>query len=230
MVDATTDPLGEVTGHWNRLSRAERDRHAHRLIGVGLADARIDDPDAGCHRQYAALATAALAGDPVAFGWLAHSHRPLLLTRGRLLFDRDPSEWSGVCLEVLTASLTYARAQPPGPWLRRQVVQQICHRLGRIVRRELARYRAERSCDPSLLPGFEPPAEDEPHPQLTDALERALDQLDQATSAGLRAVAMQLPLAAVADAHQLTHAALRQRLVRARRQLRPQLETFARSA
>jgi hypothetical protein len=124
MVDATTDPLGEVTGHWNRLSRAERDRRAHRLIGVGLADARIDDPDAGCHRQYAALATPALAGDPVAFGWLAHSHRPLLLTRGRLLVDRDPSEWSGVCLEVLTASLTYARAQPPGPWLRRQVVQQ----------------------------------------------------------------------------------------------------------
>lgn len=227
MVDVTADPYGDVAGRWSRLSVAERDRHAYRLVGAGLTQARIEDPDASCHQQYAALVGAALAGDQIAFGWLAESHRPLLLARGRLLFDRDPTEWSSVSLEVLLASLRYAHAGGPGVWLRRQVAQQIGHRLGRIVRRELARYRLERSCDPFHLPSFEPAVEPEPHPQLTDALQRALGQLDEATSAGLRAVAMQLPLAAVADAHQLSPAALRQRLTRARRQLRPQLAAFA---
>jgi DNA-directed RNA polymerase specialized sigma24 family protein len=151
----------------------------------------------------------------------------MLVARGRLLFDRDPTEWSGASLEVLLAALRYAEAQPPGPWLRRQVAQQIGHRFGRIVRRELARYRAERACDPAQLPTFERHVETDPHPQLTDALEGALGRLDPASRAGLQAVARQLPLAPVADAHQLTHAALRQRLVRARRQLRPQLAAFA---
>ena len=227
MVDPTADPFGDVAGRWTRLSDAERDRHADRLVGVALADARIEDPDASCHEQYAALVAAAVAGDQVAFGWLADSHRPLLLARGRLLVDRDPTEWSSVSLEVLLASLRCAHAGGPGVWLRRQVAQQICHRLGRIVRRELARYRRERPCDPSRLPAFEPDAEPEPHPLLTDALDQALDRLDDATSAGLRAVAMQLPLATVADAHQLSVPALKQRLVRARRQLRPQLAAFA---
>jgi DNA-directed RNA polymerase specialized sigma24 family protein len=230
MVAATADPFGEIAGRWSRLSRADRDRHSRRLVGVGLADARIEDPDAGCYRQYAALVAAALDGDQVAFGWLAESHRPLLLSRGRVLFDRDPTEWSSASLEVLLTALQYAHGPTPGPWLRRQVAQQICHRLGRIVRRELARYRAERACDPFLLTSFECGVDADPHPQLTDALEDALGQLDTATSAGLQAVAMQLPLAAVAAAHDLTHAALKQRLVRARRQLRPQLAAFARTA
>jgi DNA-directed RNA polymerase specialized sigma24 family protein len=230
MVDLTADPLGTVTGRWTRLSAADRDRHAYRLLGVGLAEARIDTPDAGCHHHYAALVTAALAGDPVAFGWLAESHRPMLVSRGRLLFDRDPTEWSGASLEVLLTALRYAQAQPPSPWLRRQVAQQINHRFKRIVRRELARYRAERSCDPAQLPIDDRPVGTDPHPQLTDAVERALDRLDPATRAGLRAAATQRPLAPVADAHHLTHAALRQRLVRARRQLQPQLAAFARTA
>lgn len=229
-MDVTADPFGDVAGRWSRLPAADRDAHARRLVGVALSEARIEDPDASCHQQYAALVAAALAGDQVAFGWLADSHRPLLLARGRVLFDRDPTEWSAASLEVLLASLRYVHAGGPGVWLRRQVAQQICHRLGRLVRRELARLRIERSCDPFQLPRFEPDAEPEPHPQLTDALERALGQLDQATSAGLQAVAMQLPLGAVAEAHHLSLGALRQRLTRARRQLRPQLAAFAPSA
>jgi hypothetical protein len=65
---------------------------------------------------------------------------------------------------------------------------------------------------------------------LTDVVDRALGRLDAATSAGLRAVAMRRPLSAVAADHDLTHAALKQRVARARRQLRPQLAAFARSA
>jgi DNA-directed RNA polymerase specialized sigma24 family protein len=175
------------------------------------------------------LLDAALADDPVALGWLAETHRPLLLTRGRLLFEQDPAEWGAASLEVLVASARFMQGDT-GPWLRRQVSQQICHRMRRLVRRELARRGCERAVDPSRLPSLEPPGDPEPHPQLTVALERALGRLDDATSAGLRAVAMQLPLATVAADHDLTHAALRQRVARARRQLRPQLADFARSA
>jgi DNA-directed RNA polymerase specialized sigma24 family protein len=229
MREHPVDPFGEVVGRWRNLPPAERDHHSRRIVGVGVADARVERPDAGCHRHYARLLEAALADDPVALGWLAETHRPLLLARGRLLFDHDPAEWGAASLEVLLTSARYVQGEA-GPWLRRQVAQQICHRMRRLVGRELARRRCERAVDPSRLPSFEPSADPEPHPQLTVALERALGRLDDATSAGLRAVAMQLPLATVAADHDLTHVALRQRVARARRQLRPQLAQFARGA
>jgi DNA-directed RNA polymerase specialized sigma24 family protein len=229
MREEPADPFGEVVGRWRNLPTDERDRHSCRIVGVGVADARVERPDDRCHRHYARLLDAALADDPVALGWLAETHRPLLLTRGRLLFEQDPAEWGAASLEVLVASARFMQGDT-GPWLRRQVSQQICHRMRRLVRRELARRGCERAVDPSRLPSLEPPGDPEPHPQLTVALERALGRLDDATSAGLRAVAMQLPLATVAADHDLTHAALRQRVARARRQLRPQLADFARSA
>ena len=225
-----SDPFGQITARWKHLSVPERDRHAHRIVGVGLGDARIDRPDASCHHHYARLLAAAVAGDPVAVGWLADSHRPLLLTRGRVLFEQDPAEWGAASLEILLAAARAAQAGPGGPWLRRQVNQQITRRIRPLTTRELTRRRFERACDPGRLPHLQSSEESDPHPQLTDVLDRALGELDQATSAGLRAVAMRRPLAPVATDHELTHAALKQRVARARRRLRPQLATFARTA
>ena len=230
MQTTSVDPLGHIVNRWTHLSAFERDRQSHRIVGVGVAQARIERPDAAHHRAYARLVDAALAGDAVAVGWLAHTHRPVLLARGRLLFDRDPSEWAAASLEVLLAAARYAQAGGGGPWLRRQVVQQIGHQMRRLVARELTRRRIEDACDPVWLARLEPPGEPQPHPQLTAALDRALGRLDAATSAGLAAVAAREPLASVAADHHLTPAALRQRMVRARRRLRPQLAEFARSA
>lgn len=97
----------------------------------------------------------------------------------------------------------------------------------RLVARELARRRLEDACDPVRLARLEPPGDPQPHPQLTAALDRALGRLDAATSAGLAAVAAREPLTSVAADHDLSAAALRQRMVRARRRLRPQLAEFA---
>lgn len=226
---AVSDPLGQITARWKHLSLPERDRHARRIVGVGLSDARIDRPDASCHHHYTRLLAAAVAGDPVAIGWLADSHRPLLLTRGRVLFEQDPAEWGAASLEILLAAAHAAQAGAGGPWLRRQVNQQITRRIRPLTTRELARRRFEQTCDPGRLLHLQSSEESDPHPQLTDVLDRALGELDRATSAGLRAVAMRRPLAPVAVDHELTHAALKQRVARARRRLRPQLATFART-
>jgi DNA-directed RNA polymerase specialized sigma24 family protein len=231
MPAVVADPYGEVVRRWTHLSPADQQWHARRLLGVGLAESRIADPDAGCWRHYAALVEAAVAGDEIALGWLADSHRPLLLTRGRAIFEHDPAEWGAVCLEALVRALRFVSRYEAGPWLRRQVAQQLCHRLGRIVRRELVRRRAERACDPVDLPPIPVGGVGaDPHPELSEALEVALAELDPATDTGLRAAAAGRPLAPVAAAHQLSHAALKQRMVRARRRLAPQLATFRRCA
>ena len=224
------DPLGPVVGRWTNLSASDRDREARRIVGMSTAEARIERPDGEHHRGYARLVDAALAGDPVAVGWLTDTHRPLLMARGRVLFDRDPSEWAAASLEVLLTAARYAQTSGGGPWMRRQVMQQITHRMRRLVTRELARRRVENTCDPVRLLRLEPSAETESHPQLTVAVDRMLGRLDAATSAGLQAVAAREPLTPVAAEHHLTPAALRQRLVRARRRLRPELAGFARSA
>ncbi|MFA9444437.1 hypothetical protein [Egicoccus sp. AB-alg6-2] len=224
------DPFGQITRRWRSLDPDEQDQQSRRIVGVALTDARVERPDADCHHHYRRLLTAALAGDPVALGWLADTHRPLLLVRGRLLFEQDPAEWGAASLEVLLAAARCADAGSGGPWLRRQVAQQITHRMRRLVERELARRQLERAFDPARLPRVEVANNIEPHPELTAALEQLLSELDRPTSAGLRAAACRLPLAPVAADHGLTHSALKQRMARARRQLRPQLAEFARSA
>ena len=224
------DPFGQITRRWRSLDPDERDEQSRRIVGVAFAEARIERPDADCPHHYRRLLTAALAGDAVALGWLADTHRPLLLARGRLLFEQDPGEWGAASLEVLLAAARWADAGSGGPWLRRQVAQQITHRMRRLVERELVRRQLERAVDPARLPRVEVADDVEPHPELTDALELMLSQLDRPTSAGLRATACRLPLAQVAADHGLTKAALKQRMARARRQLRPQLAGFARSA
>lgn len=224
------DPFGQIVRRWQSLDPAGRDEQSRRIVGVAFADARIETPDAECHHHYQRLVITALTGDAVALGWLADTHRPLLLARGRLLFEQDPAEWGASSVEAMLAAAHWVDAGSGGPWLRRQVAQQITHRMRRLVERELARREVEQACDPARLPRIEVAGDPEPHPQLSDALEQMLSELDGPTSAGLQAVAMRLPLASVAADHGLTHAALKQRVSRARRALRPQLAAFARSA
>ena len=225
------DPFGEVCRRWSGLSAVERDRAALRLVGVPVDQARIQDPGRGGHGHYAALVEHALAGDAVAFAWLATSHRPLLIARGRALLDRDPGEWGAVCLEVLYRALGTARSTTAGPWLRRRVSQQITHGLRGVLRAELARWGAEQPTEPVQLVRLERPGPaDDPHPDLSAALARSLARLEPAVRAGFEAVAADAPLTPVACTHQLSAPALRQRMFRARQQLRPQLVGYRRSA
>ena len=225
------DPFGAVCQSWSGLSGAERDDAALRLVGVPVDQARIHDPGHSGDRHYAALVEQALAGDEVAFAWLATSHRPLLIARGRALFDRDPGEWGAVCLEVLYQALRIARRTTAGPWLRRRVSQQITHGLLRVQRAELARWRAEQATDPVQLVRFErPPPAGDPHPDLSAAMEVSLAQLEPAVRAGFEAIASGEATVSVACSHELSPPALRQKMTRARQQLRPQLVGYRRSA
>ena len=225
------DPFGAVCQRWRGLSAAERDDAARRLVGVPVDQARIDRPGSGGDRHYAALVEQALAGDEVAFAWLATSHRPLLIARGRALFDRDPGEWGAVCVEVLYQALHTARRTTAGPWLRRRVAQQIGHGLQRVQRAELARWRAEQATDPVQLVRLErPPPAGDPHPDLSAALEVSLAQLEPVVRAGFEAIASDGVAMSVACSHGLSRPALRQKMARARQQLRPQLASYQRSA
>lgn len=231
MIVRPADPYGEVCRRWTHLSREHRDIESIRLLGVEVGAARIYDPEPGDHRHYALLVEAALAGDEVAFGWLADSHRPLLLSRGRVLFDRDPSEWGAAAVEVLWRSLSLAGQATASPWLRRQVNQQLCHRMAPLVRRELARRTAEQVTDPVRLVWLERPAPaGDPHPDLTATLATVMARLDPPVRDGLQAVAARAPVSQVASDHQLSPAALRQRMRRARTRLQPELAAFRRSA
>lgn len=101
MYDTTPAPFGDVARRWSGLDDDQRQRHAARLLGCGCAGdvlAHVDSPGLDGGVCYQRLVPAATAGDPIALGWLATTHRPLLLTRGRPLLDRDPSEWGAVCL------------------------------------------------------------------------------------------------------------------------------------
>ena len=230
--DVLPAPYGDVTRRWTQLDPETRDTEAVRLVGVPLAAARVDSPDPSCHEQYLTVADAAVAGDEVAFGWLATSHRPVLLSSGRILFEHDPAEWGANSLELLYTALARSN-RAAGPWLRRQVTLHLRGRMARLTRTHLARRGLERPIDPARLYGsgmdrVEPLRD--PHPDLTIALERAVARFEPSTRDGLRAVATHEPLAAVAAAHQLSEPALRQRISRARRQMQPELTAFRRSA
>jgi hypothetical protein len=108
MYDSTPAPFGDVTRRWTSLEGDERQRQTVRLLGLGCAGdalAHVDRPglDAGaCYRQ---LVPTGASGDPIALGWLATTHRPLLIARGRALLEHDPTEWGAACLEVLHRTL-----------------------------------------------------------------------------------------------------------------------------
>lgn len=227
MHDPTPAPYGAVTRRWTALDDDARDSHAHRLLGVLVADAHIErpGPDHGVH--YRRLVATAVEGDQHAFAWLATTHRPLLLTRGRALFQSDPSEWGSVCLELLHRTLR--DTDSTGRWGRQQVAATLGRRLNKTVRDHLDRTRVEQPLRETVTARFAVDERD-PHLDLSADLADALQELDPATRDGLTALADQVHLAEVAARHHISHDALRQRLVRARVQLRPQLETYRRSA
>lgn len=231
MSEATT-AYDEVTRHWTHLPRDRKEQHAHRLLGLPLAEVQIGAPKAYDQDHYLTLVGAALDGDPVAFAWLAESHRALLVSRGRTLLLHDPDTWAEVALELLHQALRRG-ADAVGPWSRRRVALHLCSRMARAVRRHARRAITEVATNPHLLPSYSKAAEDpylSVHPDLTVALDAALARLPPATADGLRAAARLEPLTAVAELHSMEEAALRQRMARARRHLRPQLAGFARAA
>jgi hypothetical protein len=223
--DRLPAPYGAVTARFTLLDPEERDRQSVRLLGVVYRQARIVKPDrVGCD-HYRQLAIAAVAGDEVALGWLATSHRALLLARGRILFDHDPVEWGATALELLYRTLV--RANPAaGVWLRRQVVVHLSTRMLRVVDAHIVRVRVEQLTDPQTLRSAAatvPGPADDPHPQLTVELHRALAGLPGSTVATLCASAGREPLDAIVAETGLSEATLRQRATRARRQLRVEL-------
>lgn len=227
MDDPTPAPYGAVTRRWTALTPAERDTHAKRLLGVAAAGAHVERPglDHGAH--YRQLVTAAVDGDQQAFAWLATSHRPLLLVRGRALFRSDPAEWGSVCLELLHRTL--CDTETTGRWGRQQVAATLSRRLTRTVRSHLERARVEQPLRESVSARLVTDGGD-PHLDLSADLADALSRLDPATRDGLTALADRVHLAEVAARHDISHDALRQRLVRARAQLQPQLAGYRRSA
>ncbi|WP_052665132.1 RNA polymerase sigma factor [Nitriliruptor alkaliphilus] len=227
MHDPTPAPYGAVTRRWTALDDRARDGHAQRLLDVLVADAHIERPgrDQGLH--YRRLVSAAVEGDQQAFAWLATSHRPLLLARGRALFRSDPAEWGSVCLELLHRTL--CDTDTNGRWGRQQVAATLSRRLNKTVRDHLSRTRLERPLRETVAARFTVDERD-PHLDLSADLAEALQQLDPATRDGLTALADRVHLAEIAARHDISHDALRQRLVRARAHLQPQLETYRRSA
>lgn len=219
----TNPPLyGTVTRLWTSLTDEQRDLESHRLVGVPYADARIERPDEHTAIHYERLVEAARERDATAFAWLATSHRAMLLVRGHALFEDDPDEWASTALELLHDTL--GRANPCGRWLRRSISLRLSSRMTRICQAHLRRRNRERLVGDRHvhLAAYDPT----PTPDLTADLVRLLDELDAPTREALLALSDHAPLAEVATRHQLTHAALRQRVVRARRRLQPELAGY----
>ena len=235
MYDSTPAPFGDVTRRWTCLDPEQRAHHAARLLGRDCAGdrlAHIDRPDLDAGACYRQLVPAAAAGDPIALGWLATTHRPLLLARGRALFERDPSEWGAVCLELLHRTLASADLSE-ARWLRRRVARTLTSRLSKVVAQHLTRRRREHPIGTASLHARQDAAPGwdwDPHPDLSLRLDRALDTLDAATRESLLALANREPLAAVAARHGLSYAAVRQRVTRARKRLQPELAVYRRAA
>jgi DNA-directed RNA polymerase specialized sigma24 family protein len=234
MYDPTPPPYGEITRRWTLLDRDTRHRQAVRLLGSACgtgAIAHVDRPglDAGaCYHQ---LVPAAASGDPVALGWVAATHRPLLVTRGRALFEHDPTEWGSVCLEALHRTFASADLSETR-WLRRRVSRALANRLSLVVGQHLDRRRRECPvADASLhaRQATDPSWDWDPHPELSLDLDRVLDTLDEPTRDSLLALANRVPLAEVAERHGLSYDAVRQRVCRARKRLRPELAAYVRT-
>jgi DNA-directed RNA polymerase specialized sigma24 family protein len=219
MYDPTPAVFGDVTRRWTALDNNQRQEHAARLLGHRCGSdalAHVDRPgldDGACYHR---LVPAAAAGDPIAIAWLATTHRPLLIARGRPLLDHDPTEWGAVCLEVLHRTLASEDLSEPR-WLRRRVARKLINRLYRVAAQHLKRRGWEYPTDAASLRAREdavPDWDGDPHPDLTLHLDRALHNLDEPTRESLLALANHEPLAEIAARHGLSYAAVRQRVTR----------------
>jgi DNA-directed RNA polymerase specialized sigma24 family protein len=235
MLDDTPAPFGDVTRRWARLDDDERDRHVARLVGGGCSSDQIrhvEIPGVDDGACYLAVVVAALGGDPVALGWIATTHRPLLISHGRAILERDPSEWGAVCFEQLHRALVRADLTD-ATWLRRRIARQLIHRLGGIVANYLGRCRREEPVEPALLRAHQAVEQvhgDEVDDRLAAELARLLSAMDIPDRDGLYALAEHVPLYEIAERHNLSYGALRQRVTRARRHLRTELAPYRRAA
>lgn len=234
MFDDIPPPFGDVTRRWTHLTDEQRADHAFRLLQddcVGAGIGHVDRPVEDGGRCYANLVAAGAARDPIALGWLASSHQPILVVRGQALYDQDPTEWGAVALEAL--QVTIDRVDPSiGVWLRRRVVQHSCRHVTRTVARHLARRRREIPTAPTVLrrTRWSPDEQwSDPHADLSITLDRILAGLDAPTRDGFLALVNQQPLELVAARHGLNHDALRGRMSRARKRLQPQLAGYVRA-
>ena len=233
MFDTTPAPLGDVTRRWTHLDDTTRAYHVDRLLsqecpGHGMAHVGSPKADEGaCYRR---LVLAAVDGDPVGLGWIATTHRPLLVSHGRALLEADPSEWGAVCLELLHRIMVKADLSDPS-WLRRRIARQLIHRLGRAVADHLDCRRHEHPLEPVRMQTRHATASSQTwdsKAELSEHLARLLAEVDPPTRDGLLALADHEPLYEVADRHGVSYAALRQRVTRARVALQPQLAIYRR--
>lgn len=230
--DPTPAPYGTVTRRWTELNRDDQDREARRLVGVGIDHARIDRPDATTGHHYVQLVAAGKTNDDLALAWLATTHRPLLLERGRALFATDAQEWGSAALELLHRTVHEADLGE-GRWLRSTVSQRLHRLMVREVRLHLRRRAWEHPADPStfwLHAAAVEPVDSDPHLDLSAAIATASGKLDSTTRAGLQALIEDRTLASVAADHAIDAATLRQRIHRARHRLRPELAAYHRAA
>lgn len=234
MFDDIPPPFGDITRCWSSLTDEGRVQEGIRLLGPCCLDRHghhesrplVDDG-----RCYARLVSLASSGDQMALGWLATTHRAVLLIRGHALYEHDPSEWGAVCLEGLHRAFVSVDLEA-GRWLRRRMGQYLCRHVSRTVSRHMARRQCEVSTPPSAMRRaasiqVEPWAD--PQTELGVALDAALAGLDEATRDAFLALANREPLAGVADRHDLSCEAVRQRVTRARRLLQPELACFVRA-
>jgi DNA-directed RNA polymerase specialized sigma24 family protein len=234
MLDTTPPPFGDITRRWTHLDESERTLHIARLVGAVCPGdpVHVDRPSTDGGLCYQQLAHAALAGDEIAIGWLATSHRPLLITRGRRLLEDDPSEWGGLCLWLLHSVLERADTSD-ARWLRRCVAGRLTSRLSAAMALYVRRRQKERVAVPTSVfasRAFDPVEVWDPHPELSLDLDRLLGELDEPSRDALWALAYHEPLAEVADRHGLTHTALRQRVTRARKGMQTELAHYRRRA
>ncbi len=246
-------PYGLVTRRWTHLSDDERDGHALRLVGTTADEARIGEPDGAGRYGRLVEAAAAGDPQAIAWLAWSHrpklTHRGHDLYRadpvewGSVCLEILYS----TARKAVAADVTSSR------WCRRWMTQRLCAQLARHARNECDRFRRERTgtiepLDISSETGRQlrahgglrqgsqacrwperPLAPDValvPVPELRAALVAALDQVDVATREALLALADDGSpgrIAEIAGRHQITPAALRQRLHRARGRLQPQL-------
>lgn len=230
--DPLPSPFGDVTARWLRLADEERDRHAVRLLGVPYAEEAIGRTTAATADQYRRLVDHGAAGDSIAFAWLAVRHTSLLINRGRVLMERDPSEWGAVSLGLLHDTLrTVDRSDER--WLRRRVYLRLSLGMARAVRRTLTREQHERATDPDRLratvSAVDPAVDRTRQLDLSIELDRALARLDAPTREAFLALADRRPLREVAVRHHLTTAAVKRRVVRARPRLQRHLAGYHRT-
>jgi hypothetical protein len=230
-LDLTPAPYGTLTRRWTHLSPADKDREARRLVGVARAEARIEQPDATTGQHYVQLVAAGKANDEMALAWLATTHRPLLLDRGRALFAIDPQEWGSAALELLHRTVHDADLDE-GRWLRSTIAQRLHRVMVREVRSYLRLMAREEATDPTSLRMYHSavqPIDSDPHLDLTTAIASAFGRIDAATWDGLQALLEERPLASVAAAHDMSASAMRQRVRRVRDRLRPELAAYQRA-